>query len=124
MVFPGSSPITAPLLLRKRTRSEGPLLRRHYPASTLLRPSPSPGLTIVLADDVGGANLHQSRVCPNYPDHLPDMACSLPRWIVTGALVGSFPDPRALPHPAARWAAPISLPSAARASLVLRPARV
>src|SRR3989454_1417964 len=34
MVFPGSSPITAPLLLRKRTRSEGPLLRRHYPAST------------------------------------------------------------------------------------------
>jgi hypothetical protein len=28
--------------IRKRTRSQGPSLRRHYPASTLLRPCPTP----------------------------------------------------------------------------------
>src|SRR6516225_2406146 len=32
----------SPRHLRKRTRSQGPLLRRHYPASTLLRPCPTP----------------------------------------------------------------------------------
>jgi hypothetical protein len=31
-----------PRHLQKRTRSQGPLLRRHYPASTLLRPCPTP----------------------------------------------------------------------------------
>ena len=31
-----------PQLLRKRARSQGPLLRRRYPASTLLRPCPTP----------------------------------------------------------------------------------
>ena len=31
-----SSSITAPFLLHKHTRSKGPSLRRHYPASTVL----------------------------------------------------------------------------------------
>src|ERR1700716_2805027 len=31
-----------PRHLQKRTRSRGPLLRRHYPASTLLLPRPTP----------------------------------------------------------------------------------
>src|SRR5664279_4530347 len=35
----------SPPHLRKRTRSQGPLLRRHYPASTLLRPRPIPAIT-------------------------------------------------------------------------------
>src|SRR5216683_1548746 len=35
----------SPLLLQKRTRSRGPLLRRHYPASTLLLPRPTPAVT-------------------------------------------------------------------------------
>jgi hypothetical protein len=34
----------SPRHLRKRTRSQGPLLGRHYPASTLLRPCPTPAL--------------------------------------------------------------------------------
>ena len=34
----------SPHHLRKRTRSQGPLLRRHYPASTLLRPCPTPAM--------------------------------------------------------------------------------
>jgi len=95
-VLVGSSPITSPWLLRKHVRSEGPLLHRHYPASTLLRPSPSPGLTVVLANNVGGANLHQFLVSPNYPDHLPRMPCSLPRWIGSGARQ-LLPCPRGLP---------------------------
>src|SRR3954464_4848562 len=39
---PGSSPITDPRLRPKRTRSKGPFLRQHYPASTVVRPSPTP----------------------------------------------------------------------------------
>src|ERR1700746_1149201 len=35
----------SPHHLQKRTRSRGPLLRRHYPASTLLLPRPTPAVT-------------------------------------------------------------------------------
>ncbi len=48
-VLPGSSPITLPRLLRKRTRSQGPFLRRHYPASTVLWPCPTPARPTVHA---------------------------------------------------------------------------
>ena len=40
----------SPRHLRKRTRSQGPLLRRHYPASTLLRPCPTPAMTVACRD--------------------------------------------------------------------------
>src|SRR5262245_24271359 len=33
-----------------RTRSQGPLLRQHYPASTLLRPCPTPAMTVACRD--------------------------------------------------------------------------
>ncbi len=48
LVLPGSSPITDPRLLRKRARSQGPFLRRHYPASTVLWPCPTPARPAVL----------------------------------------------------------------------------
>src|SRR5258705_5183762 len=35
----------SPHHLQKRTRSRGPLLRRHYSASTLLLPRPTPAVT-------------------------------------------------------------------------------
>src|SRR6266700_3062919 len=35
----------SPHHLQKRTRSRGPLLHRHYPASTLLLPRPTPAVT-------------------------------------------------------------------------------
>ncbi len=41
-MLPGLSPITDPRLLRKRTRSQGPFLRRHYPAWQVVRPRPTP----------------------------------------------------------------------------------
>ena len=49
LVLPGSSPITDPQPLRKRARSQGPFLRRHYPASTVLWPCPTPARPAVLA---------------------------------------------------------------------------
>ena len=42
MGVPGSSPITDPRLRPKRTRSKGPFLRQHYPASPVVWPSPTP----------------------------------------------------------------------------------
>ena len=47
-VLSGSSPITDPRLLPKRTRSQGPSLRRRYPASLVLRPCPTPARTDAL----------------------------------------------------------------------------
>jgi hypothetical protein len=47
-----SSPITVPSLLRKHTRSKGPSLHRHYPASSVVWPSPTPRLAAALSDDV------------------------------------------------------------------------
>src|SRR6267154_4700914 len=40
----------SPHHLQKRTRSQGPLLRRHYPASTLLRPCPTPAMAAAYRD--------------------------------------------------------------------------
>src|SRR5204862_2183454 len=40
----------SPHHLRKRTRSQGPLLRRRCPASTLVRPCPTPALTVACRD--------------------------------------------------------------------------
>jgi hypothetical protein len=50
MVFAGSSPITTTRHLRKRTRSRGPFLSQHYPASTVIRPRPTPAMAAALRD--------------------------------------------------------------------------
>src|SRR3954469_18425295 len=42
MGVPGSPPITDPRLRQKLTRSKGPFLRQHYPASMVVWPSPTP----------------------------------------------------------------------------------
>ena len=96
MVFPDSSSITSPLLLHKRTRSEGPSLRRRYPASSV---------PLALSDSRSGRcpsqrrwsrYLHQFRVSLNYLDRLPYMPRPLPRR--TGpVLIGFFPDRAAFP---------------------------
>ncbi len=40
-----------PSLLRKHTRSKGPFLRRHYPTSSVIWPSPTPRLVRRPFDD-------------------------------------------------------------------------
>jgi len=47
-----SSSITAPSLLHKHTRSKGPFLHRRYPVSSVVWPSPTPGLAAALSADV------------------------------------------------------------------------
>ncbi len=60
------------------------------------------------------------RVSPDYPDHLPNVPCPLPRWIGTGAYVGCFPIPRGLPRQTGGSASTISRSGPSQASLALR----
>ena len=62
-----SSSITAPSLLHKHTRSKGPFLRRHYPASTVLWPSPTLRLAAALSDDVWGRDPQPIPSLPHSP---------------------------------------------------------
>ena len=67
-------------------------------------------------------DLRPKRASPDYPDHLPNVPCPLPRWIGTGAYVGCFPIPRGLPRETDGSASTNSLSRPAQASLALRPA--
>jgi len=88
LVFSGSSPITSPSLLPKHARSKGPSLHRHYPASSVLWPSPTPHRPLPLQAAFEGATSDRLRVSPSYSNRLLHMPCSLPRWTGSGA-VGS-----------------------------------
>ncbi len=67
-------------------------------------------------------DLRPKRASPDYPDHLSNVPCPLPRWIGTGASVGCFPIPRGLPQQTGGSASTISLSRPAQTSLALRPA--
>src|ERR1700716_2170123 len=88
----------SPRHLRKRTRSQGPLLRQHYPASTLLRPCPTPAMAVACRD-VEAATLAR-RVSPDYPNHLSNVPCPLPRRIERVPV--SIASPLARPSPNGR----------------------
>ena len=126
------SSITAPSLLHKHTRSKGPFLRRHYPASSVVWPSPTPRLAAALSGDVRSRDLRQSRASPNYPDHLPCMPCSIPRWTGSGARWlascafprGFLPCPYCLPRYRGGSASTSLLSRPAQASHALRPAKL
>ncbi len=72
--------------------------------------------------DVWSCDLRPERVSPDYPDHLSNVPCPLPRWIGTSAYVGCFPIPRGLPRQKGGSASTSSLSRPAQASLALRPA--
>src|SRR4051794_8976287 len=107
-----SAGITRPL------RSYGPLRLPDWPSS--------------LSTTFGDATSAQSRVSPNYPDHLLCMPCSLPRWIGSGARRLMFwraPAPGSSlsvqPSPLCRRVGiHTSLSRPAQASLTLRPAKL
>src|SRR5262249_42908640 len=119
-VLLGSSPITSPHLLRKRTRSQGPLLRRHYPASTLLRPCPTPAMTVACRD-VEAATLARDGSPPIPRPTFPPFRAPLPGGS-TGGRCRLLPPPRGLPQMAGGSASALSLSRPAQASLTLRPA--
>ena len=78
-----------PRRLRKRTRSQGPSLRRSYPGSALLCPCPTPARSAAISD-VEAATSDRMGL-PRYPHHLSGVPCPLPRRIETGACVDCFP---------------------------------
>src|SRR5262249_34965934 len=82
--------------LRKRTRSQGPLLRRHYPASTLIRPCPTPAVTAACRD-VEAATLATSGSLPRLPE--PPFRRAVPTTPAdrAGARVDCFPAHAAFP---------------------------
>ena len=87
-------------LLRQRAGSQGPLLGRHYPASTLLWPCPTPGAGRHPFRWRWYTMLHRHWVSLSNAICLPGMPCSLPRWTepvllsVTSRLVLPSPFPR------------------------------
>ena len=66
--------------LRKHIKSQVPLLRRHYPASTVVRPCPTPAKAAALKRR-RGRYPRTGRVSPDYSNHLSDVPCPLPRRI-------------------------------------------
>src|SRR5262249_55228749 len=105
---------------QKRTRSQGPLLRRHYPASALLRPCPTPAVTAACCD-VEAATLVLNGSPPitrttfptcraHYPGGLSECTCRL------------LPRLCSLPQLAGGSASALSLSRPAQALLTLRPA--
>ena len=83
---------------RHPPKSQGPLLRWRYPASTLVRPRPTPAMAVALRN-VEDASLAR-RVSPDYPNHLSDVPCLLPRRIERMLL--SIASPLMQPSPNGR----------------------
>ena len=93
-----------PRHLPKRTRSQGPFLRRHYPASTVIRPCPTPAMAAAYRD-VEAATLALDGSPPitrttfptcraHYPGGSSGCACRL-----LPTLVGAFPKWQEGRHP-------------------------
>src|SRR5271157_5933947 len=129
-VLPGSSPITAPFLFHKHTRSKGPFLRRHYPASSVVWPSPTPRLAAALSDDVRRRDPRQPRASPTrYRSPSLHAVLITPvdrtgaRWLTSRAFQRRFlPCPCCLPRFSGGSASTSSLSRPAQALLALRPA--
>src|ERR1700738_5401490 len=71
---------SSPCLLRKHTRSQGPSLHRHYPASTVILPCPTPACAAARSD-VEAATLAPNGSPPITRTTFSDVPCPLPRRI-------------------------------------------
>src|ERR1035437_8230604 len=108
--------------LRKRTRSQGPLLRRHYPASTLPRPCPLPAMTAAFRN-VEAATLALDGSPPITRTTFPTCRAHYPGGS-SGCACRLLPRSCSLPQMAGGSASALSLSRPAQASLTLRPARL
>src|SRR5712692_9371540 len=109
-----------PRHLRKHTRSQGPSLRRHSPASTLLRPCPTPAMTVACRD-VEAATLACDGSPPITRTTFPTCRAHYPGGS-SGCACRLLPRSRGLPQMAGGSASALSLSRPAQASLTLRPA--
>ncbi len=105
--------------LRKHAKSQGPLLRRHYPASTLLRPCPTPAMAVACRD-VEAATLAQVGSPPMTRTTFPTCRAHYPGGS-SGCACRLLPRSRGLPQMAGGLASALSLSRPAQASLTLRP---
>jgi hypothetical protein len=110
----------SPRLLRKRTRSQGPLLSRHCPASTLIRPCPTPA-SAAACRDVEAAALAPNGSPPITRTTFPTCRAHYPGGS-SGCACRLLPRSCSLPQMAGGSASALSLSRPAQASLALRPA--
>ena len=106
--------------LRKRTRSQGPSLHRHYPASTVIRPCPTP-VQAAACRDVEAATLARDGSPPITRIILPTCRAHYPGGS-SGCACRLLPRSYSLPQMAGGSASALSLSRPAQASLTLRPA--
>ena len=85
-----------PRHLRKRIRSQGPFLRRNYPASTVVRPCPTPARSAA-KHAASKPRPPTARVSPDYPHHPSNVPFPLPRWIERAHVSIASPSTRPSP---------------------------
>ncbi len=122
-VLSGPSPITPPRLLRKHTRSQGPSLHRHYPASAMHTTLSDSRTDRCPCSTVEAATLVQHGSPPLAQSPVSTCRAPLPRWTGPGASVGCFPR-TVLPSPNSGRVRRPQLPfrEPAQALFALRPA--
>jgi len=109
-----------PRHLRKHTRSQGPFLHRHYPASMVIRPCPTPAMAAACRD-VEAAILTRDGSPPITRTTFPTCRAHYPGGS-SGCACRLLPHLRGLPQMAGGSASALSLSRPAQASLTLRPA--
>jgi hypothetical protein len=80
----------SPRRLQKHAKKSGPLLRRHYPASTLIRPCPTPAV-VATCRVVEAATLTLTGL-PRYPNHPFRMPYPLPSRSPATGPIDNFPQ--------------------------------
>src|SRR5580692_356488 len=108
-----------PSHLRKRTRSQGPFLSQHYPASTVIRPRPTPAMAAAFRD-VEAATLALDGSPPITRTTFPTCRAHYPGGS-SGCACRLLPRSYCLPQMAGGSASALSLSRPAQASLTLRP---
>jgi len=116
-----SSSMATPSLRHQHTRSKGPFLRRHYPASTVIRPSPPSESGRHPNDNVGSATSTRPGSPPITQIPFPACRAHYPGGPARCLSVSSLP--RGLPRITGGSASTTSLSRPAQASLALQPAR-
>ena len=108
-----------PRRLRKRTRSQGPFLSQHYPASTVIRPCPTPAVAAAFRD-VEAATLALDGSPPITRTTFPTCRAHYPGGS-SGCACRLLPRSYSLPQMAGGSASALSLSRPAQALLTLRP---
>src|SRR5450631_2317013 len=108
-----------PRHLRKRTRSQGPFLSQHYPASTIIRPCPTPAMAAAFRD-VEAATLALDGSPPITRTTFPTCRAHYPGGS-RGCACRLLPHACSLPQMTGGSASALELSRPARASLCYGP---